>query len=54
MNDLTQTEYWNKGVGLKFYESLGPSLKQFFSDKKEFTELFSDIDVASFCMDEVI
>lgn len=37
----------------KYFESLPPSLKEFFSDKREFLKIFEDYDVANVCLDEV-
>jgi hypothetical protein len=38
----------------KFFDSLGAYLRQFYIDKKEFSKLFIDIDIANFCFEEVI
>ena len=54
LQDITQGSSDTKRSQQKFYESLGPNLKEFYLDKKEFMKLFDDIDVAFFCMEEVI
>ena len=43
-----------QAIKQRFYDTLAVSYKEFFMEKKDFVKVFDDVDVAVFCLDEVI
>jgi len=52
-SELAQITY-GQGPKQKFYEALSTSYKEIYTDKKEFMKIFDDVDVAMFCLEEVV
>lgn len=43
-----------QGPKQRFFDVLAASCKEFYTDKRDFMKIFEDIDIATFCLDEVI
>lgn len=37
-----------------FFDTLPPSMREFYADKKEFSKIFDDYNISNYCLDEVI